>query len=202
MFHRRPLVNGYSGHTPPHYKVLTTSLSRGDYTGLLYLARGRPLAVAINDIADPNHELRELVESVPGVERHGVSRAGSLFLVPAQPIPESNPAGDVIPRTVRDVGRYRLEFDTGSLQPITAIEFALRRRQDDLSDRLRFQASEDGVEWRDVWAGWTGGITLEAVLADPAVGPVKIPLPNVTARYVSVYPASPWMKDELQLRGR
>jgi hypothetical protein len=202
MFHRRPLVNGYSGHTPPHYKVLTTSMARGDYTGLLYLARGRPLAVAINDIADPNHELRTLVESIPGIERHGVSRAGSLFLVPAQPLAATTPAGDVILRKVRDAGRYRLEFDTGSVQPIAMVAFPLRRREGDLSDRLRVQASDDGMVWRDVWAGWTGGIVMEAVLTDPAMGPVKIPLLNVAARYVSVYPASPWMKDEVQLRGR
>ena len=30
MFHRRPLVNGYSGYIPPHYRILALSLWRGD----------------------------------------------------------------------------------------------------------------------------------------------------------------------------
>ncbi len=33
MFHRQPLVNGYSGHFPPHYSVLSLSLWRGDVIG-------------------------------------------------------------------------------------------------------------------------------------------------------------------------
>src|SRR5262249_56605611 len=39
--HQRPLVNGYSGYTPPHYELLTRSLKRGDPTAIQELAPGR-----------------------------------------------------------------------------------------------------------------------------------------------------------------
>ncbi|MCP5804538.1 hypothetical protein NL322_28585, partial [Klebsiella pneumoniae] len=54
MRYGRPLVNGYSGHTPPHYTVLTTALDRGDPSVLLELARGRPLVILLNDRLDPD----------------------------------------------------------------------------------------------------------------------------------------------------
>ena len=38
MSHRQPLINGYSGHFPPHYNVLTLSLAGGDTSALLALA--------------------------------------------------------------------------------------------------------------------------------------------------------------------
>ena len=52
MFHRQPLVNGYSGHFPPHYNVLSLSLWRGDSSALFYLARRRPLVILVSDRLD------------------------------------------------------------------------------------------------------------------------------------------------------
>jgi len=201
IIHRQPLVNGYSGHAPPHYNVLSLSLARGDTSGLLYLARGRPLVIIVNDILDPGHGFRAMVESIPGIETHGLSAAGSVFLLPAQPQVRLPPAGPALTARVREVGSYRLEADLGAPETITAIEFPLRWRYQDLAARLRIEGSEDGQNWREVWTGWTGGLALEATLADPRTAPVRIGLPYVKARYLRVYPASEWMKTELRVLG-
>src|SRR2546428_14169585 len=46
--HGRPVVNGYSGYVPPHYRVLTVSLRLDDAAVLTELARHSPLTVPID----------------------------------------------------------------------------------------------------------------------------------------------------------
>jgi hypothetical protein len=201
IFHRQPLVNGYSGHFPPHYNVLTLSLARGDVSGLLYLARLRPLVIIVNDLLDPGHGYRKMVEEIPGIQPQGITAGGSMFLLPAQPAPRVAPAGPPLEAQVRDAGRYLLEFDLGRIHSLGAIEFPLRRRYEDFAQRLRIETSEDGQTWREAWLGWTGSLAVEATLADPDVALIRLPIPGARARYVRVYPASEWMKQEVVVRG-
>jgi len=202
IFHRQPLVNGYSGHFPPHYNILSLSLWRGDTSGLFYLARRRPLVIIVNDQVDHGRAFREMIEGVPGIQRHGVSGAGSVFLLPAQAAAREPPPGPALQARVRDAGRYLLEFDIGEARLLSGIAFPLRRRYEDLAARMRIETSDDGQTWTESWVGWTGGMAVEATLADPQVAPMRIPLAGVRARYLRVYPASEWMKAELSVRGQ
>ena len=202
IFHRQPLVNGYSGHFPPHYRALSLSLWRGDVSGLLYLARRRPLAIIVNDRLDPGRGFEQMIEEIPGIQSHGVSGAGSIFLLPAQPAPREPPAEPPLQTTVRDAGRDVLEFDVGKPHLLSAIAIPVRRRYEEFAARLRIETSEDGTTWQESWLGWTGGMLVEAMLSDPSVAPVRIPIAGVKARYVRVYPASEWMRTEVQVLGR
>jgi hypothetical protein len=202
IFHRQPLVNGYSGHFPLHYRALSLSLWRGDVSGLVYLARRRPLAIIVNHRFDPGRSFEQMIEEVPGIQSHGVSGAGTMFLLPAQPAPREPPPEPPLEATVRDAGRYVLEFDVGQPYRLSAIAVPVRRRYEDFAARIRIETSEDGTTWQESWLGWTGGIVVEALLADPLVAPVRIPLSGVKARYVRVYPASEWMRTEIQVLGR
>ena len=49
----------------------------------------------------------------------------------------------------------------------SAVAFPLRRRYEDLAPRIRVETSEDGQTWKESWIGWTGGLAVEATLADP-----------------------------------
>jgi hypothetical protein len=200
IFHGQPLANGYSGHFPPHYNVLSLSLARGDTSGLTYLARRRPLVIIINDLLDPGHSYREMIQAMPGIQSHGVTAGGSMFLLPAQPEPRVPPVGPALPAKARDAGRYLMEFDLGAVHGLSAIEFPLRTRYIDFAQRIRVETSEDGHAWQEAWVGWTGAMAVEATLADPALAPIRIPIPGARARYVRVYPASTWMKEELVVR--
>jgi hypothetical protein len=201
-FHHQPLINGYSGHFPPHYNVLSLSLWRGDASGLFYLARRRPLVIIVNDRLDQSRSFKEMIQAVPGVQHHGASGAGSMFLLPAQAAPREPPAGPALQASVRDAGRYVLEFDVGTPRQLSGVSFPLRRRYEDLAPRIRLETSEDGLAWQESWVGWTGGMAVEATLADPHLAPMRIPLAGVRARYVRVYPASAWMKAELVVQGQ
>ena len=202
MFHHQPLVNGYSGHFPPHYKVLSLSLWRGDSSALFYLARRRPLAIIVNDRLDNGRSFKQMIEAVPGVQSPGASGAGTIFVLPAQAAPREPPIGPPLQASVRDAGRYLLEFDVGSSRLLSAVAFPLRRRYEDLAPQIRVDTSDDGQTWKESWRGWTGGMAVEATLADPILAPMRLPLAGVRARYVRVYPASEWMKAELVVHGQ
>jgi hypothetical protein len=202
MFHRQPLVNGYSGHFPPHYNVLSLSLWRGDSSALFYLARRRPLVIIVNDRLDHGRSFKQMIQAVPGIQSPGASGAGSIFVLPAQATPREPPIEPALQASVRDAGRYILEFDVGATRLLSAVAFPLRRRYEDLAPRIRLETSEDGQTWKESWVGWTGGMAVEATLADPTMAPMRIPLADVRARYVRVYPASAWMKTELTVQGR
>ncbi len=178
IFHGRPLVNGYSGHFPPHYKILSLSLARLDSTALFYLARRRPLVIVVNDQFDQSRSYRDMVEGLPGIQRHGASGAGSVFLLPAQPAPREPPIGPALPATVRDVGRYLLEFDLGEPRLLSAVTFPLRRRYEELAARLRIETSEDGQTWTESWVGKTGGMARRSHAGRSAAGPDAHPAPR------------------------
>jgi hypothetical protein len=201
IFHGHPLVNGYSGHSPPHYSILSLSLARLDSTALFYLARRRPLVIVVNDEFDESRSYKDMVEGLPGIQWHGASGAGSVFVLPAQATPREPPVGPAIPASVRDAGRSVLEFDLGAPRLLSAVEFPLRRRYErDFAPRLRIETSDDGQTWTESWVGKTGGMAVEATLADPQLTPMRIPLAGVRARYLRLYPASAWMKTELIVR--
>lgn len=202
IHHRRPLVNGYAGHMPHHYAVLTLALWRGDPTPLLYLARDRPLVIVVNALSEHGPDFRRTIESIPGVEPHGISSAGPMFLLPTPPAGPTVPRdSEALPVEIRDAGRERLEIDFGAVYRVQALEFPLRDRYDELAPRVLIEASDDGRNWREAWVGWTGAFALEAVLQDPIVAPVRIPLPGVRARHLRVYPAADWMGEEIRVKG-
>ena len=201
MEHRRPLLNGYSGHTPPHYTILSLALRRGDTSPLRYLAIGRPLIIVVNDQHDEDGGFRAMVEQVPSIERIGITSAGSVFRLPAQPREVQSPTGTPLPYRGNDVGGGRAVLDLGSTQVVRAVTFNLRRHYPELGERLLIESSEEGQSWQQAWLGWTGGLALAAALEDPLTAPVRIPLADVRGRYLRIYPAPTWLVRELTVGG-
>ena len=79
--------------------------------------------------------------------------------------------------------------------------FNLRGRYAELGERLRVERSDDGQVWEQSWLGWTGGLALTGAVADPLLVPIRIPLPDIRARYLRIYPAPPWLAQEVGVRG-
>jgi hypothetical protein len=196
--HGLPLVNGYTGHMPYHYQILTLGLARGDASVLRYLARGRTLAIIVQDHADPGGGYRRMIQEIDDIEHHALSAVGPVFLLPAQPAPrEEPPPLDRLSGVRRRVPRDRLVIDLEDRYTVAALEFPLRDRFKDFPGRVLVEASGDGEAWREVWLNWTGALTMDAALRDPIVAPVRIPLPDVITRYLRIYPAPEWLGDEI-----
>ena len=200
MSHRRPLINGYSGHFPPHHALLARALRRGDPTSLRFFAAGRPLVVLVHRAHDQNGRWRELVESVGGAIQEE-SGLGPVFVVPPQPIEKVPPAGAILPSTpVPAPGGYAA-VDLGAEHVIRAIEFDLHERYEDVAPRSRIEVSTDGTTWTPAWEGWTGGLALAGTLEDQIRAPLRIPLPDLSARYLRIRPAPPWVADAIRVIG-
>ena len=201
LAHGRPLVNGYSGHIPVHFSILNASMRRGDPSAILELARGRPLAIMINDRNDPGGRFRALVESLPDVARLGVGTAGATYVVRAQPRERVAAGGTVLASAQMTLPRAHVQLDLHRPVVVRTIAFPLRRNYLRLGERVEVEASDDGKTWRTVWLDWTGGRALAGALEDALLVPVRIPLPDVTARFLRIHPAPAWMLDELQILG-
>jgi hypothetical protein len=201
MSHGRPLINGYSGHRPPHYAILSLALKRLDPTALPALADGRPLVIAINERYDENGAVRRLVEGFPGVEQKGGSSAGTIYVLPARAQVHVPPDGVPLPATLTTLPREHAVLDLGSPRAVRTIGFALRWHYPELGERLAIETSLDAVTWTTVWEDWTGGPAIRGALQDPLATPVRIALPDPTARYVRIHPAPSWLTRELTVYG-
>ena len=200
MSHERPLLNGYTGHIPPHYAVLTYALARGDTSILTALARNGPLAIVINDRADAGRGFHKLIETIPGVSLETVSSVGPVFRLAARPEHSpSAPPGAILTHRVTNTENQRLVVELESEQEIAAVEFDLRGRLKDLGERLLIEGSNDGAVWRQIWLGWTGELVFDATLRDPQRVPVQIPIDGIRVRSLRLYPAPDWLARELRI---
>ena len=201
MVHGHPLVNGYSGHTPPHYAILSLALRRGDPSVLTELARGRPLIILVNPAHDWGDHLRHLVEGLPGIDARGGSSGGMTYVLPAVPAAHVAQGGPPWPVIARSVNRFEVTLDLGRARVVRTVGFPLRWHFGELDPRIRIQASDDAVAWNTVWEGWTGGPALAAALEDPREAPVRLTVPDVRARYVRVYPADIFLQRDVTVFG-
>ena len=201
MTHNRAIVNGYSGHTPPHYVLLSHALRRGDPTVLTELARGRHLIILVNGAFDRGGGLRRLVEGLPGIDARGASSGGRIYVLPPGAAARVPPADHAWPVRSRAGRGYQAELDLGTPRVVRTIGFPLRWRYGDLDPRIRVEGSLDGITWATVWEDWTGGPALAAALANPVEVPVRLMLPDVRMRYVRLYPAAAWLRREVAAYG-
>jgi hypothetical protein len=201
MAHGRPLVNGYSGHVPPHYRILNAGLRRGDPTILTTLATRRSLVVSVHAALDGDGHFQRMVESVPGVEPLGVTNAGRLFLLPAQPLVPVPPPGAVLPYTLTEPAAEIAQLDLGAVRVVRLLEFPLRWHYEVLHGRMEIRASDDGETWTTVWLDWTGGLALRGALEDQIEVPLRFTLRDVRARYLRVRPLPRVLMEEIAVYG-
>jgi hypothetical protein len=199
--HGYPVVNGYSGHTPPHYGILKTAFRRGDPTVLLEMARERPLLIGVHSTRDPDGHYLQMVNAIHGIEPLGVTSAGRIFLLRRQPAAPRPPVGDPLPATPRLEGFERLVLDLGAPRTVRTVGWAMRWHFHALGDHLEIEGSLDGTTWQSHWLDWTGGVALRGAFEHPREVPVRIVLPDIRARYLRIHPAPVWLQREVQVYG-
>ena len=198
--HGRPLLTGYSGHFPRYHGIFSSALEREDPSAVLHFAAGRPVIIMVNRRYDPGGWLLKFVRTLPGIVEHGGSAAGSVFVLPARPRLRIPATGDALPIAgITEHAREHAVIDLGKPRLVRAVGFPVRWHFDELAPRMQVEASDDGVSWRSVWLDWTGGLAIAAALENPRLVPLRIPLPDVPARYLRIHPVPPWMLPELSV---
>ena len=95
--HGHPVVNGYSGYEPPHYRVLKPGLGERDDSVLTTLTKFAPIVVMIASEDDPGGGLETFVGNHAGAVRLGAATGRTLYLLPRTILPgvPGGPGGDV-----------------------------------------------------------------------------------------------------------
>jgi hypothetical protein len=229
--HRHPVVNGFSGYSPPHYEVLRAALAAGDPSVIPTLAALGVRHVVVNEGPE------DLVLAYPGATR-GRNLAGvtQFELTPDKapvPPPASHARSTVpVARVVAAIAQHEvpamfdgnlatswssqqpqsgadtevLTVDLGQVREVTGIELALGAYPIGYPRELRVERSVDGAEWAAAWQGTTGGRSIVAALEDPRRIPLRIEFAPAAARYVRLRQlgtdkTAPWTAAELAILG-
>ena len=211
IHHGRPVVNGFSGYTPPHYLALTRGLARGEDDVLTLLAQLGVRDVVVNRSRDADGRADRFLSEHSGARLVSETDTEKLFrLVPdadeAEPRPEAG-----LPLTIRDVSAsvnrdlagnvfdgdlrsrwhtgpqrrgHQLVIDIGTVQPIGTIKLWLGRFAADAPRVLHIAVSDDGVTWRRVWRGPTGALAIAAAMRDPAAVEMAFSCERCRGRFV------------------
>jgi hypothetical protein len=211
MFHRRPVVNGFSGYSPPFYGALADRLRGRDPAMLTALASFGPLEVVIDKAQDADGQTSAYVAAGPGAKLLRTTETHTLYRLPASGSadPRSRngerlsfqPAGANLGQnelryladgdlTTRwSAGRQHgalqeLEIDLGTSQPIGSVLMYLAEFNRDFPRDLRIESSDDGVAWSEAWHGNAEGEAFAANIRDPKRIPICFVLDGRSARYV------------------
>jgi hypothetical protein len=83
MFHRRPLVNGYSGYTPRSYDALRGCLDHKREDCLTPIRQAGSIDVVIDRGNDPEHAWELFVSQLPDAQFRYHTRQFTVFHLPA-----------------------------------------------------------------------------------------------------------------------
>ena len=182
-----------------HYVIMSQALRRGDPSVITELARGRPLVITVREAFDPGGSVRRLIEGLPNITALGGSSGGAMFTLPALPASRVPPAGDPWPASVRRVTPDTIEIDLHQPRVVRTIGFPLQWRYRELPTRIAIEAADDATRWVPAWDDWTGAAAFSAALADPREVPVRLTVPDVSARYLRLHPVPGWMAEEIRV---
>lgn len=190
MTHRRPVVNGYSGHIPPPYVVLGTALREDDLSVLAALATYGPICLVVDRRSGGPALEKEVMENAA---RHvGGDGPFAFYMLdarqpPPMPVGERIDLRQVIAPTARRLdtrlfdGRLDTVWVTRGPQrggesfaiPLNAptelsgVEMDLAEKIIDYPRLLQLETSMDGKMWEVAWRGPTAALAYRALMADP-----------------------------------
>lgn len=181
--HGMPVVNGYAGYVPPHARVIEWALHRHDPSILTELRRGHPLYVVVsNHPSSP--EWTAFMNAQNDARLVGINGAGRLYVMPAAPFPPQVTVGAPLAVVRADSGDGWLTFDLGATRTVRAVDVRTRGHFTLVGATLRADASADGMTWTTAAEQAAGGLALAGVLRAPLDVPLRLLLPDPSARFL------------------
>ena len=229
--HGRPVVNGYSGYVPPHYRVLLEGFRLDDAAALTALTGQTPLTVVIDrrqqidrwaaliekchgSLVDDDGSWR--VYSVPGGEGDRTYAAGAPLPIASvvantgkdavNLMVDGNPATAWSSQRVQ-AGDEEITIDLGADRTVEAVRLALGMFVDEFPRSLDVECAAAAAQWQPCWKGSVPALALGAVLADARVGAMMIPIGldhirRLRLRQTGADPVNRWSISELAVLGR
>ena len=229
--HRRALVNGYSGFTPPHYVVLRLGLLQGDEAIVTALAERGPLAFAIHEASDPDRRLSRLVSSQPGARLLGAEAGTIVYLLPGVSPAPAPPLGTEWPvRQMRvsvggvtvaegtpllgpwcspkpQQGNEEVLLDLGVARRVGAVVLTMGRQVETFARVIVVETSAEGRGWTEAWRGSIAAPAYRGAVEDPANVRAVVPLGGGQARLIRLRQVGsddkyPWCFVRITVTGR
>jgi hypothetical protein len=226
IFHRRRVVNGVSGYSPPHYDALVAGLQAGDPATLKALASLGPFDVVVDRAGDPDGRLARYASGASGALRVADDGARTTYRIPQGPA--EAPLGEALPITRVEAIRGEPEWrfmhdgridtgwgdypqkpdawvliDLGSVREVGGVTHAIGDYFLDYPRRLAIELSEDGQGWQRAWEGSTAAQTFLAYVEAPRVGALRFAFDARRARFVKLLQLESsrtmWRVSELQV---
>lgn len=232
MYHRRPVVNGYSGFFPPSYDVLHRGMDLRDPSVFDAVTAWGPVIVALDKGRDADGRWAKVLTDRPGTLRRGEESGHAFFLLPSG-APAVDPAMsgrlpirsavasingerfhlalDGKPDTEWESGPQRgvevVTVDLGGRRVVDGLSMTIGSRLADFPRQIAIETSDDGREWETRWEGSGTPAAVAGAVRQPLDLPVTFALPHIPARLVRLRqlgqdPVSSWSISELSVFGR
>ncbi len=211
MYHRHPLINGYTGFFPPHYLPLRLGLIRHDPEILRVLSSYGPLYVRVEVSRDPGGAITKYVDDYADASLVASTDHERLYLLTATRRQDSQPNSPSVPianlRVTVDSehaanlldhdlttrwgpaggqeGGEELMLDLGSVQPVAGTILFLGPYLSEFPRRLAIDVRVSDEEWTRVYAGTAVSQALAGILQSPLEAPVFIPF-TASARWIRI----------------
>ena len=212
MYHRHPLVNGYSGFSPKHTDILTEATDTGDPDVIATLTSATALAVALDTREDDGKWVR-FFETSPGTTPLGRDGNFALFSVARSAKPaarEHGPALHVASIAATDHAAYTwmmtdgnlatrwdtkgpqvpgefVTIDLGTVRSVDGLSLSLGAAFLDYPRDFTLERSTDAAAWSFVLLGARGlPLAVEASERDPRTMPLVATFAPVPARWLRI----------------
>jgi hypothetical protein len=210
MYHRRPVVNGYSGFFPPSYQVLRRWLDVRDPQMFDAVTAWGPVVVAVDEQHDEGGRWVKQLAARAGSVALGQESGYRLFSLAGSALPaeidlrsrllqvqsvtanvESQRialALDGDPETRWNSGPQRgtevVTVDLGVERSVDGLTMTIGTHPLDFPRVLVIETSRDGRAWSIAWQGSTAFTAYTGAVRHPTESPMTFALPHVPARLV------------------
>jgi hypothetical protein len=210
MYHRRPVVNGYSGYFPRSYDVLHRGLDIRDPQMFDAISAWGPLVVAIDQRRDEGGRWAQQLTARPGSVALGQESGYQFFSVAGGTLPAEVELGsprlqvksvtanvqnerialalDGDPETRWDSGPQRgtevVTVDLGALRAVDGLTMTIGSHPSDFPRVLVIETSVDGRSWSTQWHGSTAVVAFVGAVRHPADSPLTFALRHVPAQLI------------------
>ena len=209
--HRRPILNGVSGYSPPHYTIFLHALAEGNVAALSVLRRRADIAVFVRRDSGATG-LTSALRAMPESATLGSTATHDVLVLKMQPeLPPpptgldaiaiagatAHPTTEGLPWILDDDwetawtsepqrGDEYIVVKLREETSVSCVGLSLGRHVAEFPRRLEIDVSIDGEQWSQVWAGDGAVVAVEAALRDSRNVEMLAPFAPQRAGYVRI----------------